>query len=85
MQNNRLLPICRFGSQQRFLVLCRDSRFCVTIGLGLGRVFLGHDMGFPDRYRVVFILVFYRDKGPACFATMFILYRDNVTTEVPLS
>ena len=48
----RLLPVGRFGSRQRFslsrqsfLVMCRDSGFCVAIGFGLGRVFLGRSRG----------------------------------------
>ena len=35
---------------------------------------LGHDRGFPNRDIVVFLLFFYRDRGP-----------DGVATEVPLS
>ena len=37
----RLLHIGRFRSRQRFMVLCRDSGFCVVTGFGLSRVFLG--------------------------------------------
>ena len=48
----RLLHVGRFGLRQRFslswqsfLVLCRDSRFGVATGFGLGRVFLGRGHG----------------------------------------
>ena len=36
-----------FLSRQSFLVLCHDSGFCVTIGFGLGKVFLGRGCGCP--------------------------------------
>ena len=41
------------------------------IGFGLGRVFLGRDRGFPGCDSIVFILVFYRNRGPPCVATVF--------------
>ena len=43
---NRLLHVGRLGSQQSFLVLCRDSGFYVVTGFGLSKVFLGHDCVF---------------------------------------
>ena len=74
----RLLHVGRFGSRQRFslsrqsfLVLCRDSGFCVVKGFSMGRVFLGCDRGFPGRDSVVFIMVFYRDRGPPYVMTVF--------------
>ena len=52
------------GRDKGFLVLCSDSGFCVATGFGLGRVFLGRD-------RVVFIMIFCRDRGLPCVVTVF--------------
>ena len=46
MQKNRLLPISRFMSRQRFLYRNRVFWPCVVTGFGLGREFLGRDMVF---------------------------------------
>ena len=37
----------------------------------MGRVFLGWDRGFPGRDSVVFILVFYLERGPPYVTTVF--------------
>ena len=50
----RLLPVGRFGSRQRFslsqqsfLVLCRDMVLCVVTWFSGCRWLLGRDKGFP--------------------------------------
>ena len=59
--------------------------YCTLEGLGHDRVFwlcvvtwflgcrrlLGRDKGFPSLDRVVFLLFFYRDRGPHGVATVF--------------
>ena len=51
--SERLMYFGRFGLRQRFslsrqsfLLLCRNSGFCVATRFGLGRVFLGGGHGF---------------------------------------
>ena len=59
------------GRDKGSLVLCSDSGFCVATGFGLGRVFLGRDRSFLGRDRVVFIMIFCRDRGLPCVVTVF--------------
>ena len=87
----RLLHIGRFGSRHRFslsrqsfLVLCRDSRFCVVIGFGMSRVFLGHNRVFLVA-TVLFLFLFSVATGvPYVSQQCFVFCCDNVVTEVPL-
>ena len=66
------------------LVLCRDIVLYVATWFSGCKRLLGRDRGFPDRNRVVFLMFFYRDRGPHGVTVVFFFCRDNVETKVPL-
>ena len=57
--------------RQSFLALCRDIVLYVATWFSVCRCCRGHDKGFPGRDNVIFLLVFFRDRGPPCVTTVF--------------
>ena len=60
-----------YGSVLRHGSLCYDMVLCVTTRFTGCRGCKVATRGFPSHDRVVFLLVFCRDRGPPCIVTMF--------------
>ena len=57
--------------RQSFLALCRDKVLYVATWFLGCRCCRGRDRGFPGCDNVIFLMVFFRDRGPPYFATVF--------------